>query len=192
VGKKRQWSNLRGIVPEQDEKEPTEREIAIREAIAEREAHETEDGVPIREKTLLELAGEYADLCEEEEFEDLAKKQRSVKYEAIERIFREKLETIHQMTGHDTFRGEGQLFSPKTLVIPIVYDPKKLRKHVDDLGMNELLELPSGRLKSLVVEQLEKFETMTAAERAECPHTLVEPVPGVKLFIKRSVHRTKS
>jgi hypothetical protein len=192
VGKKRQWSNLRGLVPEQDEKEPTERELAIREAVAEREDHEDEDGKPIPAKSLRELAAEYSDLCEEEEFEDLAKKQRSVKYEALERMFRERLESIHEQTGHDTFRGEGQLFSPKTLIIPVVYDPKKLRKHIDDLGMSELLELPSGRLKSLVVEQLEKFETMTPAERAECEHTLIEPVPGVRLFIKRSVHRTKS
>lgn len=191
MGKKRQWSNLRGLVPEAEDK-VDDRELAIRQAIAEREDHEDENGKPIRAKTTAELAAEYGDLCEEEEFEDLAKKKRSVTYEALERMFREKLERIHEQTGHDTFRGEGQMFSPKTLIIPIVHDPKKLRKHIDDLGMNELLELPSGRLKSLVVEQLEKFEQMTPAERAACPHTLVEPVPGVKLFIRRSVHRTTS
>lgn len=190
--KGRQWSNLRGLVPEQDEKEPTERELAIRQAIAEREEHVDEKGDKVPAKSLRELAGEYNDLCEEEEFEDLAKKQRSVKYEAVERIFREKLERIYEETGHDTFRGEGQLFSPKTKIFVDVYDKRKLRQHIDDLGMNELLELPSGRLNSLVVEQLEKFETMTVAERAECPHTVKEPVPGVRLFIKRSVHRTKS
>lgn len=190
--KGRQWSNLRGLVPEQDEREPTEKELKIREAVAEREEHVDEDGAAVPAKTMRELAAEYSDLCEEEEFEDLAKKQRAIKYEAVERIFREKLEAIHEQTGHDTFRGEGQLFSPKTMIFPVVYDPAKLRKHIDDLGMTELLELPSGRLKSLVVEQLEKFETMSPAERAECVHTPVEPVPGVKLFIKRTVHRTKS
>jgi hypothetical protein len=193
VGKKgRQWSNLRGVVPEQDEKEPTERELKVREAIAEREAHEDEHGNPVPAKSLRELAAEYGDLCEEEEFEDLAAKQRSIKYEAVERIFREKLEAIYEQTGHDTFRGEGQLFSPKTKIFIDVHDKAKLRKHIDDLGMNELLELPSGRLNSLVIEQLEKFETMTVEERAECPYTPMEPVPGVRLFIKRTVHRTKS
>lgn len=191
MGKKRQWSNLRGLVPEKEE-ELSERELAIRESVATREDHEDEEGKLVRAKTMLELAEEYSGLCEEEDFEDLAKKKRSIAYEAIERILRSKLEDIETMTGHDTFRGDGQLFSPKTLVIPIVYDKAKLRKHIEDEGMTEMLELPKGKLTEMVNDVLEKFETMTPAQRAESKATLVEPVPGVKLFIKRSVHRTKS
>lgn len=139
-----------------------------------------------------ELALEYAGRVEEEEFETLASKKRSIEYEALERVILEQLRRVYELSGQDTWRGEGQLFSPQTTIIPVVYDKNKLMQYIKDSKQEHLLTIDGGRLKSLVVEVLESFQTMTPEERAEQTATPLEPLPGVKLFLKNGVHRTQS
>jgi len=180
--KKRQWTNLKGAVPE-EVVEVSEKELAIRAATDER-----------RNKSMKELAAEYQGLVEEEEFADLAAKKRDIEYQALERLIGDELKRVQELSGQDTWRGEGQMFSPKISIIPVVADKETLTKFIKDEGMEALLTLEYPRLKSLVVSTLEKFATMTPEERAALPSgvTIATPVPGVKLFIKNGIHRTKS
>jgi hypothetical protein len=181
VAKKgRKWSNLKGAVPEQPV-ELSARELQIREDMAKHTG-----------KAMRELAQEYQGLVEEEEFADLATKKRGVAYEALERLIGTELERVKDFSGQDTWRGEGQTFSPKISVIPVVADKGALMQHIRATGQEALLTLEYPKLKSLVVNILEELAVMTPAQRAVCTINLEEPIPGVKLFIKPGVHRTKS
>lgn len=184
--KKRQWSNLEGVVPEVAEDELSEREVNIRTAMDQ-----------FRETTpaMKELAQEYQALVEEENFADLEARKRSVKFEALERLIRQQLKTVEEVSGQDMWRGEGQTFSPKTTIIPTVRDKEALIAYIKANGMEDTLTLPAPRLKSLVIDMLEAFETMTPAQRVELSRkgiTLENPIPGVELYLKPGVHRTES
>ena len=179
--KARKWSNLKGDVPEQ-EVEVSERELAIRAKTDE-----------WRGESMAELAIEYQQLVEEEEFATLAAKQRSIMYEALERLILDELKRVEEVSGQDMWRGEGQTFSPKTTVIPVVTDKAEVMKYLKDTGQEALLTLEYPRLKSLVTDALEAIALMTPAQRAELVGvTLDKPLPGVKIFIKNGVHRTKA
>lgn len=187
--KARKWSNLKGQVPEAPV-ELSEREIKVRAAMDERRIVVTEDG--LRPATMKDYAAEYAGLCEEEDFESLAGKDRSVKYEALERLIRAELTRVEEISGQDTWRGEGQTFSPKTTPIPVVVDKTALMQYIKDEGLESLLELPSPRLKSMVTDKLEELVAMTPAQRAAQTATLEQPIPGVKVWLMPGIHRTKS
>jgi len=194
--KARKWTNLPGEVPA-EVIEVSEKELAIRAAADERRAGVYEDPLdgqmlPRRAKTMNELAQEYRDLCEEEEFEDLASKRRAILFEALERLIGEQLKIVQEMSGQDTWRGEGQLFSPQVTPIPVVHDKAALAKYIEDNKLQSLLTLEYPRLKSLVIDKLEELTAMTPKQRAAETSTLSDPLPGVKIFVKQGVHRTKS
>lgn len=178
--KNRKWTNLPGTVPEEIV-ELSEKELAIRKATDERRA-----------KSMSELAAEYGDLCEEEEFADLAKKARDIVYEALERLIGDQLKRIQTLSGQDTWRGDGQLFTPKISVIPLVADRTALMQYLKDTKQESLLTLEFPRLKSLTTTVLDDLESMTPAERSLSTVTYTEPLPGVKLYLKHGIRRTKA
>src|ERR1041385_3404928 len=119
MGKKRKWSNLAGQVPDEP-KPPTERELKIRTRCDELRGLALDpDGRPVPAKSMRDLAADYAALVEEESFEELAAKKRSVEYEALERVILDELNRVQELSGQDMWRGEGQTFSPKFNVVPI-------------------------------------------------------------------------
>ncbi len=178
MGKPRKWSNV--PLPEQPEPELTERELKIRASMDERAS-----------KTMRELADEYQEACEEEEFETLAQAKRSVLYEALERLIGRQLTRIQEETGHDNWKSADiGTFSPSTTVIPIVHDRHALMKHIKDQGLESLLTLESPKLRSLIADVIEGVEKMSPAERAELNPNLEEPIPGVKVWKKRGVRFT--
>ena len=176
---KRKWSNLDVPGEEPSQAEPTERELKVRELTARRS-----------DKTMKELAAEYAAVVEEEEFADRMAAMRSILYEALERRILQDLKTVEEVSGRDIWRGEGQTFSPQILVIPQVKDRAKLLQHIKDTNQEALLTLPDPRLRSIVVKMLESLVEMTPAQRAESNINLAEPLPGVTIFTKTVVHRS--
>lgn len=178
MAKARKWSNFADTIPP-PVAGVSERELKVREATDDR-----------ADKPMQELALEYQELVEEEEFEDLAKKARSIKYEALERRIRQELKKLDEYAGTDMWRGAGQTFSPQNMIIPVVTDRAALRQYLEDTKQQHLLTLDGSRLKSLVTDVLESFETMTPAERAACTFTPEQPLPGVKIYLKPGIHRT--
>lgn len=189
--KARKWSNVN--VPN----EPvtlTDREVAIRaEADKLRGMGRDEKGEQLKPKTMRELAQEYKGLLEEEGFETLAQKTRSIQYEAYERVIRDELTKIEEMTGQDMWRGENMTFSPKNILIPVITDRAALRKWIEDTGQQDILEIPGPKLKSIVTEAMDTdgAATLTAEER----HALKpgepssgQPPPGVSVFIRKGVN----
>lgn len=146
-------------------------------------------------KTMNELALEWADLEEEEEFEELAQSERNIKYAALERRILEELEKVKQVAGTDMWRGEGHTFSPKFTPRPVVTDLPALMAWIKSTGQEHQLTLPKPRLKSIVCEALdtELAASMTVAQRAELkpgdPSSGACP-PGVSAFLDTGVHHT--
>lgn len=179
--KARKWSNLHGHI-EEAVVEVTEHELAIRAKADE-----------WRGESMNDLAAGYQALVEEEEFEELAAKKRSIAYEALERLIGDELKKVEELSGQDMWRGEGQTFSPKTTPIPVVYDKAALMKHIADTGQQSLLSLSGPTLRALVNDALEAIVLMTPAERAALVNVALDkPVPGVKLYLLKGVHRTKA
>lgn len=192
--KPRKWSNLDGKIPDEPVK-VDERELKVRAEMDKARFVETGDGS--RPATMRDFALEYASLCEEEAFEDKARKLRSVRYEALERIIRQELAKIQEMAGTDMWRGEGQTFSPKFTIIPVVTDKAALRRWVDDNDMTEMLELPGSKLKEVLTECMDSdlAATMTPAQRAALKPGMpgsMQPPPGVAVFMKKGVNRTET
>ena len=196
--KARKWSNLEGQIPE----EPvvlSEREQKIRDECDKLRgfAVDPTTNEPIAAKSMKELAQEYASLVEEESFEELAQKTRSVQYEALERVIYGELQRVKDMSGQDMWRGEGQTFSPQFSVIPIISDKAALEQWIEENGYEYLYEIHSGRLKNLVVEALDTdaAAVLTPAERANLKPgqpASGQPPPGVSVFLRKSVHRTET
>lgn len=195
--KGRAWSNLPGQVP--DEPVPvTERELAIRKRADELRglALDPATNQPLAAKTMRELAQEYASLVEEEDFESLAHKQRSVAYEALERVILAELARVEELSGQDTWRGEGQTFSPKFLPIPVITDRAALLRWIKEQGHEEyLLDVKDSRLKEVVLAALntDAAAAMTPGERAQLrpgEPASGQPPPGVTVFVRRGINRT--
>ncbi len=153
-----------------------------------------EDGSPVE---LRDLALEYGSLEEEEEFEDLARTERSVVFEALERRILEELEKVKGIAGTDMWRGEGQTFSPKHVLNVHVTDPQALRRWIKETDQEHILSVPAARLKSIVGEALnpELSSVMTPAERAKLtpgqPGSM-QPPPGVSVSLHHTVNHTNS
>lgn len=180
--KARKWSNT-GL--QEEPVELSERELKIRAATAERDA-----------KTLKDLAEEYLGLIEEEEFEELAQKARSITYEALDRRIRTELVKVKDLSGHDTWRGEGMTFSPKTLLIPVVKDKKALRDWVKASGREDMMEIGAPKLKSIVVDAMNTDDAadMTPGERAKLKAgepASGAPPPGVEVYTRPGVNATR-
>lgn len=196
--KARKWSNLEGQLPEEP-KPLTDREVAIRAETDKLrgEAVDPDTGQLYPAKTMKELAEDYASLVEEEDFEDLAHKKRSVNYEALERVMLAELQRVQEFSGQDMWRGEGQTFSPKFVVIPVITDMVALEAWIEEKGYEYLYEIGSGKLKNLVIEALDTdaAAAMTPAERANLkPGEAAsgQPPPGVSVFLRKGVNRTAS
>lgn len=192
--KPRPWSNLEGQIPEEP-KPKTERELAIERRCDELRglAVNPKTGQPFEKLTMKELALGYGDLEEEAEFEDLAKKTRSVEYEAHERVIRDELQRIQELSGQDTWRGEGHTFSPKNLPVPIITNRAALEAWIEENGHEYLWDIHGGRLKEIVLAALntDAAINMTPTERAALkpgePASGVPP-PGVSVFLKKSIN----
>jgi hypothetical protein len=141
------------------------------------------------------LATEWAKLEAEEAAEEEARTLRNKRYEALSLMILPRLESIQALSGQDTWRGGGQTFSPKVTLRPIVRDKAKLREWLEDRDMEDTLELPSGRLNSIVTEAFEQEQAsyLTPAQRANLPAgmpgSMLAP-PGVEVFRKTTVNRT--
>lgn len=183
--KPRKWSNLQGQVPE----EPVEvspRELKVR---AKADALRAER-VPMKT-----LAQDYAALVEEEEFEEIAKKKRAIDYDALERVILDELTRVEELSGQDTWRGEGQTFSPKFTPIPTVFDKKSLLSWIHENNLDDLLDIHYSRLKSVVIEALKTdlAATMTPAQRAALKPGEPgsgQPPPGVSVYLRKGINHT--
>lgn len=180
--KPRKWSNLKGQLPAVEE--PSEWMMKV---LAEKDK--------LAGKSMAELKDEYAALEEEQRFEDLARAERNIKFAALEKRILEELAKIKELAGTDMWRGDGHTFSPKYTPRPVVKDPAALMDWIKQRGLQELLSLPSARLKSIVVEALntEMAAMMSPAERAALkpgdPGSGMPP-PGVEVFLHETVHHT--
>jgi hypothetical protein len=185
--KPRAWSNLKGQLPDyQGPDDTSERRQAILKEADERAA-----------RTMDELAAEWDALEEEEEFEELARKERNIKYAALEIIILRQLEKVKEVAGTDMWRGDGQTFSPKFTPRPIVSDPAALMAWIKAKSLESLLTLSTGRLASLVKEALDMdaAAVLTPAERAALQPgdpASGAPPPGVTTFLQTSVHHTST
>lgn len=182
--KPRAWSNMKGTLPSDEPTELTPFMQDVFKAKDERAA-----------KTIHELAAEFKDLCEEEEFEALAQADRNIKYAAIEKRVLEELEKIKAMSGTDMFRGEQVTFSPQFTPRPMVKDPEALMTWIRETKQEYLLTLPASRLKSLIVQIYDKDAAalMTPAQRAALQPgqpASMQPPPGVEVFLHEGVHHT--
>ena len=187
--KPRANAHLIGKIPDAPV-ELTERQVAV---YADRDRLRTrEDGTPA---SMDDLAAEYGGLVEEEDFEDLAKSERSVKFDALERLILEQLEGIKRIAGTDMWRGEGQTFSPKHVLNVHITDPAALRKWIKDTDQEHVLAIPAARLKSITAEALnpELAVAMTPAERAALkpgqPGSM-QPPPGVSVSLHHTINHT--
>lgn len=181
--KKRQWSNLKGQIPDDPE------QVVMSERMEKvlKEKDERAD------KSMNDLAQEFASLEEEESFEELARSERNIKFEAIERRILEELEKIQGIAGTDMWRGDGHTFSPKYQARPIVTDPAKLMQWVRDTGQEALLRLLPSTLQSIVNEALntDLAATLTPAQRAALePGSAGSgvPPPGVQVVLRTTVN----
>lgn len=186
MAKTRKWSNLKGTLPEAPPKESTEWMQKVFAAKDERAG-----------KTMNELALEYADLEEEEAFAELAASERNIKYAAIERRVLEELAKVEELAGTDMWRGEGQTFSPKNTLRPVIKDPGALMQWIKDTGQEDQLTLPDSRLKNIVAEALstDAAAMLTPAQRAQLkpgdPASGACP-PGVEAYLQIGVHHTSN
>lgn len=151
-----------------------------------------EDGTPY---TLKDLAEQYASLEEEASFEDLAQRERSIHFEALERRMLEELEKNKDLTGIDMWRGDGQTISPKHVLNVHITDPIALRKWIKDTDQEHVLSIAAPRLKSIVAEALNAdiVTAMTPAQRAALqpgqPGSM-QPPPGVSVTLFSTINYT--
>lgn len=193
--KGRPWANLDGQIPDEP-KEKTPRELAIEQRCDELRglARDEKTGELFKKQTMRELALNYGNLEEEESFEDLARKERSVEYEAHERVIRDELMKVYELSGQDTWRGDGHTFSPKFIPVPFVTDKKALLAWAEEHGHLEyLLDIKDSRLKEIVLAALNTEEAMlmTPDERAALKPgepASGQPPPGVGVFMKKSIN----
>lgn len=185
--KPRKWSNLDGQIPEEPV-ELTDREQKIRARCDELRAAQT----PMKD-----LAATYRSIREEEAFEELAEKARSLEKAALERVIRSELERVQDISGQDMWRGEGMTFSPNIAVIPFVTDRQAFEQWIRDTGRESFFAIPEGRVKSLVCDALNEDEAvmLTPEERAALkpgePGSM-QPPPGIGVFIRKGVNQRKA
>lgn len=185
--KPRKWSNLQGQLaadPEETTLSPWMEEVLVLK-------DERKD------KTMDELALEFADLEEEEAFADLATSERNKKFKAIELRVLDELKRVEAVAGTDMWRGQGQTFSPKYTPRPVVTDPAALMQWIRETGQEDQLTLSAPRLKSIVNEVL---DTELAALMSPAARAALKPgdagsgllPPGVAAFLQTSVHHTSA
>lgn len=161
MGKKtRKWANLKGVLPEAPVEE-SERAIAIRRAVDDRV-----------NATMIELVREYNALCDAEDAAEATKRERSIKFEALERLMNGWLETQNT----DIFRGDGVTVSPRYDIYPSIKDPAALRAWIEETGQADKLKLPWQTLKADCAEALG-------------PDGSGEIPPGVEVYIKTGINR---
>lgn len=183
--KPRKWSNLKGQIP------------STPEPLSERVQKILKEKDERKDADMTALAQEWDTLEEEEEFEDLAREERSIKFEAIKRRTLEELAKVKQVAGTDMWRGEGHTFSPKNILNVEVHDPQALRQWIQDTGMAALLTIHVSRLKSLVGEAMnaDLAAALTPAQRAALkpgdPGSMQAP-PGVTISLFETVHHTSN
>jgi hypothetical protein len=188
--KVRKWSNLKGVLPEAVDMSPRALEVA-KEADARRQK---ETGDPV---AMDDLAQEWNGLEEEEAFEDMARQQRNIIYDALTRRILEEIEKVKAIAGTDLWRGQDQTFSPKFMLNIRVTDQQALRRWVEETGQQHLLTIPSGRLKGIVGEAMntDAAAAMTPAERAQLKAGMPgsgQPPPGVEVSLFETVHHTST
>lgn len=178
------WANQVGTIPEEqkDTVSPWFKKVL--------EEKDTLQGL-----SMAELDAKWAALEAEDEAVEEARKARNIKYEALEMRILEEIERIKTISGQESWRGNGTLITPKRVLRPSVKDKAALRAWVEEHDMEAMLELPSGRLNSLVTDAFdtENASILTPAQRATLsagmPGSQLAP-PGVEVFMKTTVNRT--
>lgn len=198
--KTRKWSNLKGEIPDAVDLSPRGQEV-IAEADKRRTVPVVDaEGKPTgetRPATMNDHAQEWNGLEEEESFEDMAREQRNITYDALTKRILEELDRVKTLAGTDLWRGEDQTFSPKHLLNIKVTDPVALRKWVEETKQQHLLTLPTGRLKAIVGEAMntDSAATLTPGERAKLKAGEPgsgQPPPGVEISLFTTVHHTST
>lgn len=182
--KPKKWSNMEGVVPAvpQDTLSPW-----FQKVLKEKDT--------LADLSLLELDARYAVLVAEEKAEEEARRLRNIKYKALEMRMLEELEKVATVSGQETWRGNGTTLSPKRSLRPTVKDKAKLKEWLGERDMEDLLELPSGRLNSIVADAFdaENASMLTPAQRATLtaglPGSQLAP-PGVEVFMEKTINRT--
>lgn len=189
--KPRANAHLLGKVPDA----PVEISERMTRVLAEKDKRRTKaDGTSY---TMDDLAAEYGSLEEEEEFEDLARTERSVTFEALEKRILEELERVKSIAGTDMWRGQGQTFSPKHVLNVHVTDAVALRRWIKETDQEHVLSIPAPRLKSIVAEALnpELAVAMTPEQRIllkpGAPGSM-QPPPGVSVTLHTTINHTNS
>lgn len=183
MAKPRKWSNMAGRLPERVV-ELTPRELAIRAAKDQ-----------LAGKSMRELQELWLKMDVVEAQAAAESKKRSIVYAAIERLALDELKAIKEKAGTDQFKSELGTFSPKHNVEPSIEDNDVLTAWAKQNGFEELLTLPSGKLKEIVTEALDEKAAMslTVPQRAALPPGSagsMQPPPGIKLYLHTTVSFT--
>lgn len=183
MAKQRKWSNMRGQLPERPV-ELSPRELAIR-------AHKD----TLNDHALPELQAAWSALDAVEASVAVESRKRSIEYAALERRVLEELKKIEALAGTDQYKGALGTFSPKYNVEPSVENNDVLTEWAKKNGFEELLSLPSGKLKEIVTDALDKnaATSLSVPQRAALtPGSAgsLQPPPGVKLFMHTTVSFT--
>lgn len=178
------YAHLNGKVPEQQ----TEREQAVSEFLEEFRKTDTTTGA---------VAKRYNGLCVEAA--ELAAKVKVLnqKIDAADIMMQERLQ------GDDTeaVRSDGYTWSRSFEPYPVCEDPEQIVKYFKEHDMEGLLVLRAGelasRLKNHVKEEAQNNELIIDIETdpdtgVEVKRTVRSQIPGVKVFLKASLSRTKS
>lgn len=160
--KPKAWSNLKGVLPEK-----------VEDAGFEEKVLEKLDS--LKDQSFKTLAERYDVLVVEEEKASLEEDARNVEYEALSRLMVKGLES----TGSDIWRGDKATFSSKHDIYPTVEDKAALKKWVKSQGLEDLLTLAHGTLKSECTEALGPGGSGVLPD-------------GVKVYIKTSINRRKA
>ena len=185
MAKKRKWSNLKGVVPNEPQETSSER---FGRVLKEKDNRKT--------RTLLQLAEERDHLKSLQTIAKDTEKERNILFDAIEMRVLEELEKVKATAGTDMWRGpQNQTFSPKYTPYAYVTDKEKLRQWVKDQQLEHLLELPSNVLGNLVKEALNPdLAAMVPPNlRSQLKPGMagsMQPPPGVGVYLRTTVHAT--
>lgn len=176
---KRQWANI--ALPNVPDPEPSP---WFDEVLKEKDARQ---GVP-----LAELAKQYNEAVQLKALIDEQRSHVTALLEALDRRILEDLES----QGLESFRAEGQTFSPRHDLYPRVVDRDALHQWLKDTDQEYVLTVNHQNLKTMVKEAFDpaNYQGLTLEQRQQIPAGAAgscAPPPGVEAFAQRTLGRVK-